>query len=167
LFNIPYIEPAPFHWQSAYACGLFDSDGSVILSVKQHNALTGPDQKGLLGKIARLKDAKQTQLTIKITQKYKINLEFLTTPISEPRANRKTPLVLPRLAQNGQSFYRDQRLDAYSIKNSISTRGLFGNTLINLKTGLIVGRSVVKHISCYGYTTRHNTRVTKKLIGFV
>jgi LAGLIDADG endonuclease len=127
LFNIPYIEPAPFHWQSAYACGLFDSDGSVILSVKQHNALTGPDQKGVLGKIARLKDAKQTQLTIKITQKYKINLKFLTTPM-EPRANRKTPLVLPRSSIKGQSFYRDQKLDTYCITNSLNTCGQsFGN----------------------------------------
>ena len=36
LFNIVYIEPKIFNWHSSYVSGLFDSDGSVVLSVKKH-----------------------------------------------------------------------------------------------------------------------------------
>jgi LAGLIDADG endonuclease len=81
LFNIKYIEHKPFNWQSAYASGLFDSDGCVVLSVKQHNALKDLQQKTTLEKIQRLQAAKKVQLSLKITQKYKTNVEFLITPM--------------------------------------------------------------------------------------
>lgn len=80
LFNITYIQPPVFNWTSGYASGLFDSDGSVVLSVKQSCQYN--QQSGVLGKIARLQatTADRLQLTIKITQKHKSNLDFLIVP---------------------------------------------------------------------------------------
>lgn len=75
IYNIQYIEPDNFSWATGYASGLLDSDGSVILSVKQHASI--PNQIGCLGKINRLQHALKMQLSIKITQKYKQNVAFL------------------------------------------------------------------------------------------
>lgn len=71
-----YKQPSAYNWQCAYASGLFDSDGTVVISVKQHQAV--PNLKGTYGKITRLQCATQMQLTISITQKYKHNVDFLT-----------------------------------------------------------------------------------------
>ena len=75
IYNIEYIEPDTFSWAAGYASGLLDSDGSVVLSVKQHSSI--PNQKGCLGKINRLQHALKMQLSIKITQKYRQNVAFL------------------------------------------------------------------------------------------
>lgn len=75
IYNIQYVEPGDFSWATGYASGLLDSDGSVILSVKQH--ASSPNQIGCLGKISRLQHALKIQLSIKITQKYKQNSAFL------------------------------------------------------------------------------------------
>lgn len=68
----------PFHWDSAYVSGLFDSDGTVSLNVKTHGAQQ--NLSGTPGKIQRLSRALQIQLTISITQKYAENLAFLNHP---------------------------------------------------------------------------------------
>lgn len=75
IYNIQYIEPGDFSWATGYASGLLDSDGSIILSVKQH--ASSPNQIGCLGQISRLQHALKMQLSIKITQKYKQNVAFL------------------------------------------------------------------------------------------
>jgi hypothetical protein len=87
LYNIKYIEPHAFSWNDGYASGLFDSDGSVSLSVKKHAYVNNPEQKGTLGKIQRLLHAKAVQLNIKITQKYKKNVDFLTKLFSNTILN--------------------------------------------------------------------------------
>lgn len=90
LYNIKYIEPCIFTWSNGYASGLLDSDGSVSLSVKKHAYVDNPEQKGTLGKIQRLQHALAVQLNIKITQKYKKNVNFLTKPCSSLTSYRKT-----------------------------------------------------------------------------
>jgi hypothetical protein len=75
LYTIEYKAPVDYSWDSGYACGLFDSDGSVSLSVKKHHG--DANISGTLGKVDRLTKATQTQLTISITQKFKHNLAFL------------------------------------------------------------------------------------------
>lgn len=62
-------------WDSAYVSGLFDSDGTIRISVKRHMA--PQNVKGTEGKILRLSQASSTQLTLSITQKYRENLIFL------------------------------------------------------------------------------------------
>ena len=75
IYNIQYIEPGDFSWATGYVSGLLDSDGSIILSVKQHASI--PNQIGCLGKISCLQHALKMQLSIKITHKYKQNVAFL------------------------------------------------------------------------------------------
>jgi hypothetical protein len=105
LYNIKYVEPHAFFWYDGYASGLLDSDGSVSLSVKKHASRikNNPEQKGTLGKIQRLQHAKAVQLSIKITQKYKKNVDFLTKPFSNPILNSDKPFgyIVFDKSQNG------------------------------------------------------------------
>jgi hypothetical protein len=78
LYTIEYKMPENYSWASGYACGLFDSDGCVSISVKKH--LGDANISGTLGKVDRLTKATQTQLTISMTQKIKHNLTFLLLP---------------------------------------------------------------------------------------
>jgi ubiquinol-cytochrome c reductase cytochrome b subunit len=96
--QIAFKPAPPFSWKFAYAAGLFDSDGTVVLSVKKHSGLS--NLKGLEGKIERLKKAKKLQLSafvakqpvgkVKITQKYKPNISFLVVPFNVE--NKKVPV---------------------------------------------------------------------------
>nr|AOC61562.1 putative LAGLIDADG homing endonuclease [Gloeotilopsis planctonica] len=78
--QIAFKPVPPFSWKFAYAAGFFDSSGTVVLSVKKHSSLN--NLKGLEGKIERLKKAEITQLSVKITQKYKHNIDFLAIPFT-------------------------------------------------------------------------------------
>lgn len=50
--GIPYVTAArTFNWKSAYAAGLFDADGTIVLSVKKHGSQK--NLTGLNGKIQR------------------------------------------------------------------------------------------------------------------
>lgn len=72
----------PFTWQSSYFSGLFDSDGKITLSIKNH---TGPrNEKGVTGKLQRLRRAKAVQLTIGVTQKHKMDIQFLKSKRNSP-----------------------------------------------------------------------------------
>lgn len=99
IYNIKFIEPCVFTWDNGYASGLLDSDGSVSLSVKKHTYVNNPEQKGTLGKIQRLQHALTIQLNIKITQKYKKNLEFLTK--SPLNSNKPFGHIVFDKSQNG------------------------------------------------------------------
>jgi hypothetical protein len=101
LYNIKYIEPYPFTWNDGYASGLLDSDGTISLSVKKHAYVNNPEQKGTLGKILRLQHAKAVQLNIKITQKYKKNLDFLTKPFSPLNSDKPFGYIVYDKSQNG------------------------------------------------------------------
>jgi intein/homing endonuclease len=83
LYNLTFISPGPYSWNSGYASGLFDSDGTIVLSVKEH---TAPENlKGTYGKIQRLIHATKIQLCLSITQKYRKNVSFLTFCPPNPR----------------------------------------------------------------------------------
>jgi hypothetical protein len=99
IHNIQYVEPDDFSWATGYASGLLDSDGSVILSVKKHKHTI--EQKGGLGKILRLEHASTMQLSIKITQKYKQNVEFLTRNYPLACNNGPFGYIVFDKAQNG------------------------------------------------------------------
>lgn len=101
LYNIKYIEPRIFTWDNGYASGLLDSDGSISLSVKKHTHVNNPEQKGTLGKIQRLQHALAMQLNIKITQKYKKNLNFLTKPFNPLNSDKPFGYIVFDKSQNG------------------------------------------------------------------
>lgn len=75
MYQIHYYEPSHEAWNCAYVSGLFDSDGKIVLSVQKHTARQ--NLIGSKGKYEGLKYASTCQLTLGITQKYKINLSFL------------------------------------------------------------------------------------------
>jgi hypothetical protein len=67
----------PFSWHSGYFSGLFDSDGTIILSVKgtrRHEHTNTPKTDG---KRQRLALATATQLTLSVTQKHAADVRFL------------------------------------------------------------------------------------------
>jgi ubiquinol-cytochrome c reductase cytochrome b subunit len=103
LYNIKFIEPCVFTWDSGYASGLLDSDGRVSLSVKKHTDLNNPEQKGTLGKIQRLQHVLAMQLNIKITQKYKKNLDFLTKAFNPLNSDKPFGRIVFDKSQN--SYY--------------------------------------------------------------
>ena len=91
-----------FSWESSYGSGLFDSDGSVVLSVKEHEA--EPNLAGLEGKVERLKNARSIQLAIKVTQKLEENVAFMSTPFPRVQKNEvdnKFGYIYFDKAQNG------------------------------------------------------------------
>lgn len=106
LYQMSYCEPALFIWVSGYASGLFDSDGSIVLSVKQHSALF--NLHGVSGKISRLQCAKSVQLSLQITQKFKANLSFLISP-----APKLDPLQLKN--EPFGNIYYDKNQNGYFI----------------------------------------------------
>lgn len=81
-YQIDFIPPSLFSYKDGYACGLFDSDGTITLSVKRSTC--APNITGVKGKIARLETACETQLSISVTQKYKHNVIFLIGAIATP-----------------------------------------------------------------------------------
>ena len=101
LYNIEYIEPCIFTWDNGYVSGLLDSDGSISLNVKKHAYVNNPEQKGTLGKIQRSQHAKAVQLNIKITQKHKKNLSFLTKPFSPLNSDNPFGYIVFDKSQNG------------------------------------------------------------------
>lgn len=115
-----YKQPIGYNWQCAYASGLFDSDGTIVISVKQHQAPA--NLKGTLGKITRLQCATQMQLTISITQKYKHNLQFLTCGSLMSAANPNFKQVQNK-GHDGKfgTIYYDKSQNGYYIW-SISNR---------------------------------------------
>ena len=84
LYGLEFKPPKPYSWANGYASGLFDSDGKIVLSVKDHSA--PQNMPGPRGKKARLVHGRKIQLTLGITQKYLANVSFLTSSLIEPRA---------------------------------------------------------------------------------
>jgi len=75
LYGLTLQTPQPYSWDSAYASGLFDGNGTIVLSVQKHTA--PKNEPGLSGKKSRLNHATSVVLTLSITQKYRENLSFL------------------------------------------------------------------------------------------
>jgi len=118
--GINYCNSTSFSWQSSYASGLFDSDGTVTISVKKHRSID--NLPGLEGKIQRLKNACETQLSIKITQKFKHNIQFLCTPLDLDTGKLKIPFGAIHFdkSQNGYySWYITSRQDMLAFCNYI------------------------------------------------
>lgn len=107
------IEPQntdAFSWESSYGSGLFDSDGSVVLSVKKHEA--GLNLGGLEGKVERLKNARSIQLSIKVTQKLEENVAFMSTPF--PQVQKGTALSQKSEVDNKFGYiYLDKAQNSY------------------------------------------------------
>jgi hypothetical protein len=77
VLGIKLFSNQPNAFNSAYASGLFDGAGSVLLHVFSHKA--AKNIPGLTGKIARLTQATSVQLVIGIEQRHAHNLSSLTT----------------------------------------------------------------------------------------
>ena len=105
--NVNFIPPYPFTYQNGYACGLFDSDGTVSLSVHQTECVQ--NITGIKGKIARLENASKTQLSISVTQKYKPNVFFLTFATGEKIFGSSTRLGISDFG----SIYYDKSQNGY------------------------------------------------------
>lgn len=82
LMNIDYIISSKLNPDSAYLSGLFDSDGTVVISVLKSSQLNS-QKTGVAGKITRLSESKgYNQLTIKITSIHKNYLLMLKNVFS-------------------------------------------------------------------------------------
>lgn len=116
--------PAHFDWRSAYATGLFDSDGTVTINVQKH--LAHQNLTGKSGKIARLQEATQLQLSIRITQKYPYDLFMLMRPFKFGNKNGAESLFLGRIyydkSQNGYfTWFITSRSDIQLFLHYITT----------------------------------------------